>query len=39
MLPTVYLWIVDTMALKRGTWSIESGTKLGWHLWEGLDIE
>ena len=39
VLPTLYLWIVDTLALRRGTWVIESGTKLGWHLWEGLDIE
>lgn len=38
-LPTFYLWIVDTLALKRGTWVIESGTKLGWHLWDGLEIE
>ena len=38
-LPTFYLWIVDTLALKRGTWVIESGTKLGWHLWHGLEIE
>jgi 15-cis-phytoene synthase/lycopene beta-cyclase len=38
-LPTVYLWIVDTLALKRGTWTIESGTKLGRHLWDGLEIE
>lgn len=38
-LPTVYLWIVDTLALKRGTWVIESGTKLGWHLWDGLETE
>ena len=38
-LPTVYLWIVDTLALKRGTWVIEPGTKFGWHLWDGLDIE
>ena len=38
-LPTLYLWIVDTSALKRGTWVIESGTKLGWHLWDGLEIE
>ena len=38
-IPTVYLWIVDTLALKRGTWVIESGTKLGWHLWDGLEIE
>ena len=38
-LPTLYLWIVDTLALKRGTWVIESGTKLGWHLWDGLEME
>ena len=38
-MPTLYLWIVDTLALKRGTWVIESGTKLNWHLWDGLDIE
>ena len=38
-LPTIYLWIVDTLALKRGTWVIESGTKLGWHIWDGLEIE
>ncbi|KAL8790319.1 MAG: hypothetical protein Q9213_000671 [Squamulea squamosa] len=37
--PTLYLWIVDTIALRRGTWVIESGTKLGWHLWDGLDVE
>jgi 15-cis-phytoene synthase/lycopene beta-cyclase len=36
---TLYLWIVDTMALRRGTWVIESGTKLGVHLWVGLEIE
>ena len=38
-LPTLYLWIVDTLALRRGTWVIESGTKFEWHLWDGLDIE
>ena len=38
-LPTLYLWAVDTLALKRGTWTIESGTKLGIHLWDGLEIE
>lgn len=38
-LPTIYLWIVDTLALKRGTWVINHGTKLGSHLWDGLDIE
>jgi 15-cis-phytoene synthase/lycopene beta-cyclase len=30
---------VDTLALKRGTWTIESGTKLGVHLWDSLEIE
>jgi 15-cis-phytoene synthase/lycopene beta-cyclase len=39
LLPTVYLWIVDTLALRRGTWVIENGTKLGIHLWPGLEIE
>ncbi|KAI8937595.1 hypothetical protein NX059_005309 [Plenodomus lindquistii] len=38
-LPTLYLWIVDTIALRRGTWVITSGTKFGIHLWEGLEIE
>ncbi|KAJ4357251.1 uncharacterized protein N0V89_001826 [Didymosphaeria variabile] len=38
-LPTIYLWIVDTLALKRGTWVINSGTKYGLHLWDGLEIE
>ncbi|PVH68704.1 hypothetical protein DL98DRAFT_662056 [Cadophora sp. DSE1049] len=38
-IPTLYLWVVDTLALKRGTWTIESGTKFGVHLWEGLEIE
>ncbi|OMP88916.1 Bifunctional lycopene cyclase/phytoene synthase [Diplodia seriata] len=37
--PTVYLWIVDTLALRRGTWVIETGTKLGFYLWPGLEIE
>lgn len=37
--PTLYLWIVDTIALRRGTWAIESGTKLGIHVWESLEIE
>ncbi|CAN8100225.1 unnamed protein product [Discula destructiva] len=39
VLSTVYLWIVDEGALKRGTWSIESGTKLGLALAGSLDIE
>ncbi|KAH9888676.1 hypothetical protein F4778DRAFT_403628 [Xylariomycetidae sp. FL2044] len=37
--PTFYLWVVDELALGRGTWSIESGTKLGWCLWGSLDLE
>ncbi|TVY41851.1 Bifunctional lycopene cyclase/phytoene synthase [Lachnellula subtilissima] len=38
-IPTIYLWIVDTLALKRGTWAISSGTKVGVQLWHGLEIE
>ena len=38
-LPTLYLWIVDTFALRRGTWVIEPGTKFGLHVWDGLEIE
>jgi 15-cis-phytoene synthase/lycopene beta-cyclase len=37
--PTIYLWVVDTLALRRGTWSIESGTKLGIELWTHLEVE
>jgi len=39
LVPTLYLWLVDTFALRRGTWVIEHGTKYGIHVWEGLDIE
>lgn len=39
ILPTAYLWVVDTLALQRGTWVIESDTKLGWYLWDGLEVE
>ncbi|KAJ8132791.1 hypothetical protein O1611_g833 [Lasiodiplodia mahajangana] len=38
-LPTIYLWFVDERALGRGTWAIESGTKLGWRLWGSLELE
>ena len=38
-LPTFYLWIVDTVALRRGTWVIEAGTKVGIQLWHGLELE
>lgn len=37
--PTLFLWVIDTLALQRGTWSIESGTKLGIHVWPHLEIE
>ena len=39
VLPTAYLWIIDTLALNRGTWVIEKGTKLGLQIWKGLEIE
>lgn len=37
--PTLYLWLVDTLALRRGTWVISSGTKTGIELWPNLEIE
>ncbi|KAK3996512.1 Phytoene synthase/Lycopene cyclase [Cladorrhinum sp. PSN332] len=39
LIPTIYLWLVDELALGRGTWSIQSGTKLGFCLFGVLDIE
>ncbi|KAI2469705.1 Squalene/phytoene synthase-domain-containing protein [Annulohypoxylon bovei var. microspora] len=39
IVPTVYLWIVDENALGRGTWAIESGTKIGWRVWGSLELE
>ncbi|KAI9038986.1 phytoene synthase [Aspergillus affinis] len=38
-IPTIFLWVVDTLALRNGHWVIENPTKLGIQLWEGLDIE
>ncbi|KAA8644423.1 terpene cyclase [Aspergillus tanneri] len=38
-LPTAYLWLVDTLALRRGTWVIESGTKVNIQLWNSLEAE
>lgn len=38
-IPTLYLWIVDTFALRRGTWVINEGTKIGFQLWDGLEFE
>jgi 15-cis-phytoene synthase/lycopene beta-cyclase len=39
LLPTIYLWLVDTLALRRGTWSIGSATILGIYVWPALEIE
>ncbi|KAI1764886.1 Squalene/phytoene synthase-domain-containing protein [Hypoxylon sp. FL1150] len=39
VVPTAYLWVVDEFALGRGTWAIESGTKLGWRIWGSLELE
>ncbi|KAF7594824.1 hypothetical protein BBP40_008154 [Aspergillus hancockii] len=39
MLPTIFLWVVDTLSMKRGTWTIEEPTKLGIQLWGYIDIE
>ncbi|KAM0789930.1 hypothetical protein ACM66B_006770 [Microbotryomycetes sp. NB124-2] len=36
--PTIYLWVCDSCALRRGTWVIEQGTKLGLAAY-GLEIE
>ncbi|RAH60213.1 phytoene synthase [Aspergillus piperis CBS 112811] len=32
-IPTLLLWVVDTIALGKGTWVIESATKLDIQLW------
>lgn len=39
LLPTLYLWVVDNLALQRGTWVIEHDTKLDIQVWGSLDIE
>jgi 15-cis-phytoene synthase/lycopene beta-cyclase len=39
MLPTFYLWMVDTFALQRGTWVINAATKTGIFVWPHLEIE
>lgn len=39
ILPTAFLWTLDTCALRRGTWVIESGTKLDISLWSNFDVE
>ncbi|KAF8246616.1 Lycopene beta-cyclase [Wilcoxina mikolae CBS 423.85] len=37
--PSVYLCAVDTLAMKRGTWVILPGTKLGIQPWRHMEIE
>lgn len=39
ILSTAYLWVVDTIALRQGTWVIEEGTKIDVQVWKGLEIE
>jgi 15-cis-phytoene synthase/lycopene beta-cyclase len=38
-LPTLYLWVIDDLALQRGTWVINKHTKLDLQLWGYLDVE
>lgn len=38
-IPTVYLWIVDSIAIRSGTWHINEATSLETFLWHGLPIE
>ncbi|KAK6533315.1 hypothetical protein TWF694_002267 [Orbilia ellipsospora] len=39
LVPTFYLWFVDTLALKNGTWVINPEKSLEIKLWRYLDIE
>lgn len=39
LLPTSYLWIIDTLALRRGTWEIAKDTTTGLYLWPNLELE
>ncbi|KAB8237013.1 Lycopene beta-cyclase [Aspergillus alliaceus] len=39
VLPTGFLWLVDTMSIKRGIWTVETHTKLGIQLWSDMDVE
>ncbi|PLB53209.1 Lycopene beta-cyclase [Aspergillus steynii IBT 23096] len=38
-IPTLYLWFADANAVSTGTWTIENGTKVGYQLWNGLELE
>lgn len=37
--PSLYLCVVDNLALQRGTWVIENDTKLDLQIWGALDVE
>nr|XP_018263642.1 uncharacterized protein I303_03513 [Kwoniella dejecticola CBS 10117]OBR85800.1 hypothetical protein I303_03513 [Kwoniella dejecticola CBS 10117] len=39
ILGTSWLWVVDTIALRSGSWSISPSTTLGVKVWRGLPIE
>jgi 15-cis-phytoene synthase / lycopene beta-cyclase len=39
VIPTIYLWCVDELALRKGVWVIERGTKLDVQLFGNLDVE
>ncbi|KAL4891160.1 phytoene synthase [Aspergillus ambiguus] len=39
MIPTVFLWVVDTVSLKSGTWVIADSTKLDIQPWTAMDLE
>lgn len=34
-----WLWMVDTVAIRSGTWRIETAKSTGWMLWRGLPAE
>lgn len=39
LLPTIYLWVIDNIALHRGIWTIEKPTKLDYQIFGSLDLE
>ena len=39
LIPTVYLWIVDSIAIRSGTWHINEAMSLEIFLWDGLPLE
>ncbi|OLL25032.1 GPI mannosyltransferase 1 [Neolecta irregularis DAH-3] len=39
IIPTVFLWVVDTIAIRDKVWKIADSTRTGYELWEYLPIE